>query len=120
MLAIQVEKFNDLAVVECKGRIVQSDAVFELRDAVLAQATSRTIALDLSEVKAIGGGGLGMLAFLQRWADERKIDLKLFSPSSSVMTELQRTRLLLNVEVATLHEMMSILAEAERSYTMAA
>ena len=48
MLAIHVEKFSDLAVVECKGRIVRSDQVFKLRDVVLAQAASHIVALDLS------------------------------------------------------------------------
>ena len=41
MLTICDEKMNDLAVVECKGRIVRSDAVFKLRDAVMAQAGAR-------------------------------------------------------------------------------
>ncbi len=120
MLAIQIEKFNDLAVVECKGRIVRSETVFALRDAVLSQAAARTIALDLSEVKAIGGGGLGMLAFLQHWADERKIEFKLFSPSRPVLTEIERTRSIARIDVASLHEMMGILADAERSYSLAA
>jgi anti-anti-sigma regulatory factor len=76
MLTIHVENFSDLAVVECKGRVVRSESVFKLRDVVLAQAPSRIIALDLSEVEAIGGGGLGMLVFLQRWARDHDIQLK--------------------------------------------
>ena len=84
MVAIHAEKLHDLAVVECKGRIVRSDSVFKLRDFVQAQAPVRTIALDLSEVEAIDGGGLGMLAFLERWARQKGIGFKLFSPSRPV------------------------------------
>jgi anti-anti-sigma regulatory factor len=120
MLAIQVEKINELSVVACKGRIVNSDAVLKLRDVVLAQATAHFIALDLSEVMAIGGGGLGMLAFLQHWADQKDIQLKLFSPSSAVMDELERTRPILNFEIATFHEMVDILSHSDDRYDLAA
>lgn len=120
MLAIHVENLNDLAVVECKGRIIHSDAVFKLRDAVQGQATARIIALDLSEVRAIGGGGLGMLAFLERWARQHDIRLKLFSPPSSVLEGLAQNHSILNFEIATFHEMMDILANAERHYSLAA
>jgi anti-anti-sigma regulatory factor len=120
MLAIDVEKINELSVVECKGRIVNSDAVLKLRDAVLKQATAHIIALDLSEVQAIGGGGLGMLAFLQHWANQKKIQLKLFSPSSAVMDELERSRPILNFEIATFHEMMGIFSDSEARYDLAA
>jgi anti-anti-sigma regulatory factor len=78
MLAIRTESLGDLAVVECKGRITKSDTVFKLRDFVQSQAPARIIALDLSEVEAISGGGLGMLAFLERWARKQGIRLKLF------------------------------------------
>jgi len=67
-------------VVECKGRIVCEEAVFRLRDIVQGQAAARIIALDLSEVEAIGGGGVGMLAVLDGWARDRNIQFKLFSP----------------------------------------
>src|SRR6202158_5501302 len=68
MLSIRVENLNDLAIIECRGRIVRSESVFKLRDVVQEQTDARIIALDLSAVQAISGGGLGMLAFLNRWA----------------------------------------------------
>ena len=120
MLTIDVDNLNDLAVVECKGRIVSSEAVFKLRDVVLAQAASRIIALDLSGVEAIGGGGLGMLVFLERWAREHDIQFKLFSPSRSVVDGLVRNRSILNFEIATFHEMMGILARCDSRYAIAA
>jgi len=120
MLALHVENLHDLAVVECKGRIIHSDAVFRLRDVVQAQANAHIIALDLSEIQAIGGGGLGMLVFLERWARQRGISLKLFSPSPSVMEGLAQNRCMLNFEIATFHEMMRILAQADSGYSLAA
>jgi hypothetical protein len=44
-----------------EGRIVQSEAAFKLRDAVTSQSDARTVVLELTEVHAIEGGGLGML-----------------------------------------------------------
>ncbi len=120
MLTIHVENLSGLAVVECRGRIIRSDCVFKLRDIVLAQAASRIIALDLSEVEAIGGGGLGMLVFLERWAREHDIQFKLFHPSCAVMEGLVHNRSILNFEIATFHQMMGILAHADRRYSLAA
>jgi anti-anti-sigma regulatory factor len=120
MLSIHVEKLGELAVIDCKGRIVPSESVFKLRDVVMAQKTARIIAVDLYDVDAIGGGALGMLAFLQRWASDRHIQLKLFSPSKSVMNALERTRSTLNFDIATLHEMMTILSHADKRYALAA
>jgi ABC-type transporter Mla MlaB component len=120
MLAIRAENLGDLAVVECRGRIIRSDSVFKLRDFVQAQAPVRTIALDLSDVDAIDGGGLGMLAFLERWARERNIRLKLFCPSRAVLEGLAHNRSIMNFEIASFHEMMKILAESDCHYAMAA
>ena len=120
MLAIRVENLCDLAIIECKGRIVRSESVFKLRDAVQAQAGASVIALDLSAVQAIGGGGLGMLAFLDRWARDHDIQFKLFSPSRSVVDGLVYSRLMPNLEIATFHEMMDILAQADSRYALAA
>ncbi len=120
MLTIHVENLNDLAVVECKGRIVTSDAVFKLRDVVRAQEDARIVALDLSEVKAIGGGGLGMLVFLDRWARDNSIQFKLFSPSRAVLEGLVNNRLILDFQIASFHEMMGILANSDSQYAVAA
>jgi anti-anti-sigma regulatory factor len=120
MLAIRVENLGDLVVVECKGRVVHSESVFKLRDVVLAQAHACIIALDLSEVEAMGGGGLGMLVFLDQWARNCGIEFKLFSPSRSVMEGLVANRSILNFEIVTFHEMMSILAHSDSRYALAA
>ena len=120
MLAIHVENLSGLTVVECKGRIIRDESVFKLRDVVLAQAAARIMVLDLSEVEAIGGGGLGMLAFLNRWAREHDIQFKLFSPSKGVVEGLVHNRSILNFEIATFHEMMKILMDTDNEYALAA
>ncbi len=86
MLSVQIESICDLAVVECEGRIVQSEAAFRLREAVTSQRDARIIVL---EVRAIEGSGLSMLGFLQRWDYDHDIRLKLFNPSKSVQNRLE-------------------------------
>jgi anti-anti-sigma regulatory factor len=120
MMSIQVENLTDLAVVECKGRIIRSESVFRLRDVVTAQTSSRIVALDLSEVEAISGGGLGMLMFLEHWAREHDIQLKLFCPSRAVVEGLVLNRSILEFEIAGFHEMMGILANCDGQYAVAA
>ena len=119
MLTIQVENMGDLAIVECKGRIIHSDAVFKLRDVVREQ-TAHVIVLDLSEIKAIGGGGLGMLVVLERWAREHQVHLKLFSPSRTVVEGLVGNGSFRDFEIAGFHEMMGIWGQADRRVAMAA
>ena len=113
MLTIDVESQGELSVVECKGRIVCEDAVFRLRDIVQDQAAARVIVLDLSEVEAISGGGVGMLAVLDGWARDRNIQFKLFSPSAAVVEGLVNNRALLDFEIASFHEMMRIFMQQE-------
>jgi anti-anti-sigma regulatory factor len=113
MLTIDVESQGELSVVECKGRIVCEDAVFRLRDIVQDQAAARVIVLDLSEVEAISGGGVGMLAVLDGWARDREIQFKLFSPSTAVVEGLVNNRALLDFEIASFHEMMRIFMQQE-------
>jgi anti-anti-sigma regulatory factor len=84
MLNVTVANIGELAVIGCEGRIVQSESAYKLREAVTSQTDAHIYVLELSEVRAIGGGGLGMLAFLQRWAREHNIRLLLFHPSKAV------------------------------------
>jgi hypothetical protein len=73
MLDLHIEKIGDLALVEWEGRVVRSEAAFKLREAVRSLRNARIIVLDLSEVRATEGGGLGMLLFLKCWAYDHDI-----------------------------------------------
>jgi len=120
MLALHIEKIGELAVVECEGRVVRSEAAFKLREAVTSLLNARIIVLDLSEVRAIEGGGLGMLLFLQRWAYDHAIQFKLFNPTRSVRDRLELVNSITELDIATLHEMMALLADADNRYALAA
>ncbi len=120
MLSIHIENIGEMAVIECEGRIVRSEAAFELRKAVNLQSDARIIVLDLSEVTAIEGGGLGMLVFLQRWAHQHHIRLKLFNPRQSVRDRLEHASSMREFDIASLDEMMALLACADGRYAQAA
>jgi anti-anti-sigma regulatory factor len=120
MLKVNIDNIGDLAIVECEGRIVQSEAAFKLRDAVTSQNQARTVVLELTEVRALEGGGLGMLIFLQRWACDHDIRLKLFNPSQSVRKRLARVSALSDFDIPSLDEMMALLGSADSRYALAA
>ncbi len=111
MLSIYTENIGEMAVVECAGRIVQSESASKLRQTVTSQLDARIIVLDLSEVPVIEAGGLGMLVFLQRWAQDRNVKLKLFNPRPFVRDRLERVNSMQAFDIATLDEMMALVAQ---------
>ena len=118
MLSINnIDNIGDLAFVECEGRIVRSEAVFKLRDAVISQNNARIHVLDLSEVYAIEGGGLGMLAFLQRWACDND-SVQAVQSFKSVRQRLEHVSSMLEFDIATLDE--TLLAVPTGQYALAA
>ena len=120
MLDLGIEKIGELAIVECIGRIVRSEAALNLRRAVTLLEDARIIVLDLSEVSALEGGGLGMLIFLERWAHDREIQFKLFNPRKSVRDRLELVRSIRAFDIVPLHEMMALLASADTHFARAA
>jgi anti-anti-sigma regulatory factor len=120
MLKLNIDNIGEVAIVECEGRIVQSDAAFKLLEVVTLQSDARTVVLDLSQVDAIEGGGLGMLVFLQRWAQDHDIRFKLFNPCRSVRERLKKVRATSEFDIPTLDELMAVLAQADRRHAVAA
>jgi anti-anti-sigma regulatory factor len=120
MLNVIIDNIGELAVVECEGRIVQSDAALKLRNAVTSQTHARIVVLELSEVHAIKGRGLGMLVFLRRWARDHNIRFLLFNPSESVRDGLKRARSISDFYIPTTAEMMALLAYASSRHAMPA
>jgi len=120
MLNVTIENIGELAVVECEGRIVQREAALKLRQAVTSQTDARIVVLELSEVHAIEGGGLGMLVFLRRWARDHDIRFLLFNPSKSVRSGLKRIRSISEFYIPTMDEMVALLAYASSRHALAA
>jgi anti-anti-sigma regulatory factor len=118
VLKVNVECVGDLAIIECDGRIVRSDAALRLREVVTSQSDARTIVLELSRVGAIEGGGLGMLLYLQRWARSHDIRLKLFNPCKPVLDRLTRG-MMSEFDFVSIDEMMALLGCASPQYLRA-
>jgi len=120
MLNITVENIGELAIVECEGRIAQSESVHQLREAVTSQKGAHIVVLELSEVSAFGNDGFGMLVFLQRWAREHDIRFLLFDPSKSVRSRLEHAKSIAEFYIPSFQEMMALLAYANSPYALAA
>jgi len=109
MLKVSIENIGDVAVIHCEGRVVQSAAAFRLRDAVTQQRNARVVLLDLSDLQALEGGGLGMLVFLQRWTSEHGIQFKVFDPPAFVRQRLEQVRSASEFEIAGTSEVLGLL-----------
>jgi anti-anti-sigma regulatory factor len=99
----------EMAIVQCDGSIERSEEALKLRN-VVTQVDARIVVLDLSEVRIIEHRGLAMLLFLQRWAHERDVRLKLFNPTNLVKCRLERANPTSQFDFATLNEMTALLA----------
>jgi anti-anti-sigma regulatory factor len=120
MLNVTVENIGELAVVECEGKIVQREAALKLRKAVTSQTDARIVVLELSEVHAIAGGGLGMLVSLRQWARVHNIRFLLFNPSKAVRSGLKRIRSISEFYIPTMDEMVALLVYASSRHALAA
>jgi anti-anti-sigma regulatory factor len=65
--------------------------------------------LDLSELETLGGGGVGMLVFLQQWSRKHSIELKLFDPPDAVRRCLEHVSSATEFEIASTEEILSLL-----------
>src|SRR5512135_1138888 len=92
VLSLEVQNSSEIMVVRCSGRIVQGSGTDELLRAVMSQ-DCRHIQIDLSRVKAIDAGGLGVLVTLERWARDGNRKIQLLNPSKRVRDALETTRL---------------------------
>ena len=118
MLNVTVENIGELAVFECEGKIVRSEAVLKLREAVTSQTDARIVVLELSEVHAIEGSGLSMLVYLKRWTREHNIRFLLFNPSKAVRNGLKRARSMSEFYIATIDEMAALMVYANSRYAL--
>src|SRR5215468_5300767 len=106
---VRSKQADDVAVLQCAGRIVRGEAIHFLKDAVISLRKPRVIVVDLTDVTMLDGGGLGMLVFLHRWTRDRGIQLKLVNPSAFVREMLDRTRLTCVFNISSVEDAVEIL-----------
>jgi anti-sigma B factor antagonist len=93
-LTLETRNRGDVIVVHCQGRIVYRDeaaALSRLVGEVLQNANK--LVLDLSGVNRMDSAGIGELALLLSWAQEKNASLKCAGPNSIVRTLLDLTNL---------------------------
>ena len=120
MLNLSVEDVAGVSVIRCSGRIVRSSAAYQLRNAVASELDSRAIVLDMTDVQEVGGGGLGMLVFLQRWTRDHGIQFKVFNPPRHVRERLERAGSISELEIASVPEVMALANRDDHQYSVAA
>jgi anti-anti-sigma factor len=118
-LQIESSRAGDVAIVQCKGRLVRGNPVLALRDAVTRFHDARIVVLDLTALENIDGGGLGMLVLLHRWAREHGVQIKLVNANTFVREMLDRTRLTCVFDVSSVEDAVEILCNAEEAMPMA-
>jgi anti-sigma B factor antagonist len=93
-LSLETRNRGDVIVVHCQGRIVYRDEAAALSRLVggVLQHNDKVV-LDLSGVTSMDSAGIGELALLQTWAQERNAELKCSGPNDLVMALLSLTNL---------------------------
>ena len=78
-----------VTLIRCAGSLVRSDAAYALRDLVTSQSNAHTVVLDLGELEAVEGCGLGMLVFLHHWALDHGQQIKLLNLGLALRRRLE-------------------------------
>jgi anti-anti-sigma factor len=112
-LKFQVERLQDVAVVNCSGRMVRGTALDEFRRRIEQLECVRVLVLDVSEVEQLDAGGLGALLQVRRWATQKSAKMKLVNPPLFFRRLLEATHLASLFEVSSLQEANCILRAKE-------
>jgi anti-anti-sigma factor len=112
-LKFQVECLQDVAVVNCSGRMVRGAALDQFRRRIEQLDRVRVLVLDVSEVDHLDAGGLGTLLLVRRWAMQRSAKMKLVNPPVFFQRMLEATHLTSVFEISSLKEAICILRSKE-------
>jgi anti-anti-sigma factor len=112
-MTMHTDRIGRLLIVECEGSISSADAAATLRDTVTSESDIRTIVVDFSKVDYVTRTGVAVLAYLQRWAQECNVQLKLFNPSRSVRHMLKQAGSIFQFDFASLDETMALVIRAD-------
>ena len=118
-LSVEARNHGDVIVVHCQGRIVYRDEAATLSRVageVLHQGSK--VVLDLSGVTAMDSAGIGELALLETWAQERHADLKCVAATGVVRTLLDLTNLdsVLEIHVTLESALESFRSQVENEF----
>ena len=93
-LSLETRNRGDVMIVHCHGRIVYRDEAVILSRVVgeLLHQSSNVI-LEMSGVQSVDSAGIGELALLQTWAQERNANLKIAGANTLVRSLLDLTNL---------------------------
>lgn len=93
-LSLETRNQGDVIIVHCQGRIVYRDEAAALSRVVgeVLHGGSKLV-LELSGVSSMDSAGIGELALLQTWAQDRKAELKCAGANTIVRTLLDLTNL---------------------------
>jgi anti-sigma B factor antagonist len=114
-LSLETRNRGDVMIVHCQGRIVYRDEAAALSRFVgeVLQDTGKVV-LDLSGVSSMDSAGIGELALLQTWAQERSADLKYAGPNRFVRSLLDLTNLDSVLEIhSTVHDALAAFQPGE-------
>lgn len=112
-LQFQVECLQDVAVVNCSGRMVRGSALDEFRRRIEQLERVRVLVLDVSEVTQLDAGGLGILLLVRRWATQKSAKMKLVNPPAFFRGMLEATHLTSVFEISSVKEAICILRSTE-------
>ncbi len=112
-LQYQVECLQDVAVVNCSGRMVRGAALDQFRRRIEQLGRIRVLVLDVTEVSQLDAGGLGTLLLVKRWASQNAAKMKLVNPPVFFRRMLDATCLTAVFEISSLKEAISILRTRE-------
>ena len=108
-LKFQVECLQDVAVVNCAGRMVRGASLDQFRRRIEQLERVRMLVLDVSEVEQLDAGGLGTLLLVRRWAMRNGVKMKLVNPPHFFREVLEATHLTSVFEISSLKEAICIL-----------
>ena len=93
-LSLEARNHGEVVVVHCHGRIVYRDEAAALSRVVGEMLHDRSkVVLELTGVRAIDSAGIGELALLDTWAQERNAELKCAGANPMIRTLLTLTNL---------------------------
>jgi anti-anti-sigma factor len=114
-LKFKVECLQDVAVVNCSGRMVRGAALDQLRRRIEQLDRVRMLVLDVSEIDQLDAGGLGTLLLVRRWAMQKSAKMKLVNPPAFFRKLLEATRLTQVFEISSLKDALCILRTNDRA-----